>query len=614
MSGFAGVVSLDGAPSDARLFERMAQTLAFRGPDGTHILTKPGAGFCFTFLRTGPARQCPSQPCSLDGRIWLLGDVRLDGRNDLRRKLEQLGDVFDGDPADEELILRAWRRWREDSLPFLIGDYSFALWDSDARQLWCARDLMGARPFFYAQAGNRLYFSNTLDTIRCAPDISNALDDHFIADFLLQGWCSDLARSAFRDIARLRPGHALQYSVAGLQVRRFASLPVEEPLWLEREEEYVEQFRSLLEQAILDRLPRGPAAIFMSGGLDSTSVAAIAVHTAKKNRLPLNLRAYTVDCEPVLPDEEGRLALLVSKRLGISTEIQQGTSCRPFQNYDDSRLRMPEPFHEPYRSLYLQQVSQIAKHSRVALNGYGGDGIMTGQAWPYLVYLARGFRLMAIGSVFGKYIFTHRKIPPLRGGFRSRIQRAFGINNGAADYPPWLEAGLQKRMGLANRWEELHSPREKAHPWHPDAADSINAGLWATVLETEDAGWTQTPLESRAPLLDMRIQRFLLRVPPLPLCIDKELLRRAVRGFLPEQVRLRAKTPFRSDLLALQIKSDQWNPLPLPGPHRAVLQFVDWSRLQASIENAHQGTLWRDLRPFSLLYWLQNLESHPANQ
>ena len=614
MSGFAGVVSLDGAPPNVGLLERMAQTLAFRGPDGAHITAKPGAGFCFTLLRTGPAPQCPSQPCSLDERIWLLGDVRLDGRNDLRRKLEQHGDEFDGDVTDEELVLRAWRRWREDSLPDLIGDYSFALWDAEARHLWCARDLMGARPFFYAQARNRLYFSNTLNTIRCAREISRTLDDHFIGDFLLQGWCSDLARSAFRDIARLRPGHALQYSDAGMHVRRFASLPIEEPLWLKREEEYVEQFRSLLEQAIRDRLPRGPAAIFMSGGLDSTSVAAVAVHAAKKNRLPLNLRAYTVDCEPVFPDEEGRLALLVSEHIGISTEIQQGTSCCPFQNYDDSRLRMPEPFHEPYRSLYLQQVSQIAKHSRVALNGYGGDGIMTGQSWPYLVYLARGFRLIAIGSVFGKYIFTHRKIPPLRGGFRSRIQRAFGFKHEAADYPPWLETGFLKRMDLANRWKELHSPREKGHPWYPDAADSINAGLWATVLETEDAGWTQTPLESRAPLLDMRIHHFLLRVPPLPLCIDKELLRRAVRVFLPEKIRLRAKTPFRGDLLAFQVKNKEWNPLPLPGPHPAVLQFVDWSRLQASIESAHGGNLWRDLRPFSLLYWLQNLEGQPADQ
>ena len=236
MSGFAAIISLDGAPPDQRTLERMAQKLAFRGPDGTHIATKPGAGFCFTFLRTGPAPQCPSQPCSLDGRVWLLGDVRLDGN-----------------VTDEELVLRARRRWEKASLPELIGDYSFALWDKETRQLWCARDLMGARPFFYAQSGNHLYFSNTLNAIRCAPAISSALDNHFIGDFLLQGCCSYPERTAFRYISRLPAGYKLRFSKDGLLVQQYTTVPIEEPLWLKRDEEYVEQFRSLLERAVADQ-------------------------------------------------------------------------------------------------------------------------------------------------------------------------------------------------------------------------------------------------------------------------------------------------------------------------------------------------------------------------
>jgi len=120
----------------------------FADPMALTSQRKPGAGFCFTFLRTGPAPQCPSQPCSIDGRVWLIGDVRLDGRDDLRRKLEQHGDEIGLNVTDEELVLRAWHRWREDALPDLMGDYSFALWDAEARQLCCVRDLMGARPFF----------------------------------------------------------------------------------------------------------------------------------------------------------------------------------------------------------------------------------------------------------------------------------------------------------------------------------------------------------------------------------------------------------------------------------------------------------------------------------
>ena len=236
MSGFAGIISTDGATPDQSLLERFAAHLAFRGPDGTHISTQPGAGFCFTFLRTGPAPQSSAQPCSLDQRVWLLGDFRLDARDDLRRQLEQAGELLPPDVTDEELVLRAWRQRGEECLADLLGEFAFALWDAEARRLLCVRDLLGLRPFYYSLAGERLYFSNTLDVLRLVPDLSSELDSVFIGDFLLQDSCADPARTAFRSIARLPGGHVLRYSKDGVEVRRYASLPIEEPLWLKRPE------------------------------------------------------------------------------------------------------------------------------------------------------------------------------------------------------------------------------------------------------------------------------------------------------------------------------------------------------------------------------------------
>src|SRR5277367_4799974 len=259
MSGFAGVVRADGGTPDPKLIASMAERLAFRGPDATQTWLRPDAGFAFTLLRTGPSPQAASQPCSLDGRVWLLGDVRLDGRAELRRKLEQFGDAPSLDATNEELILRAWRRWADKSFELLIGDFSFALWDAEARELWCVRDLPGARPFFYAHADNQLAFSNTLDVVRLEPKVSSKLDLRFIGDFLLQSWCPDGERTAFLDVRRLPPGHALKYSNGEPSVRRYAALPVEEPLYLKRPEEYVEQFRGYFEEAVRDRLPKGPA-------------------------------------------------------------------------------------------------------------------------------------------------------------------------------------------------------------------------------------------------------------------------------------------------------------------------------------------------------------------
>ncbi len=276
MSGFAGFVSAGEDAPDPRLLECMAARLAFRGPDATQIWSRAGAGFCFTLLRTGPAPQASEQPCTLDGRVWLLGDVRLDGREELRRELEQRDESIPASATDEELVLRAWRQWGEAGLPKLLGDLSFAIWDAAARQLRCVRDLIGARPFFYARSGDGFYFSNTLEVLRLAPGVSSELDPQFIGDFLLRDWCQDGERSVYQDIRRLPAGHALIYSDEELCVRSYTHFSVEEPLLLDRPEEYVEQFQELLEMAVRDRLPHRPCGIFLSGGLDSTSIAAVA--------------------------------------------------------------------------------------------------------------------------------------------------------------------------------------------------------------------------------------------------------------------------------------------------------------------------------------------------
>ncbi len=608
MSGFAGIVSLDGAPPDARLLERMAQTLAFRGPDGTHITTKPGAGFCFTFLRTGPAPQCPSQPCSLDGRVWLLGDVRLDGRDDLRRKLEQHGDEISENVTDEELVLRAWHRWREDALPELIGDYSVALWDTEARQLCCVRDLMGARPFYYAKAGNRLYFSNTLNAIRCVPEISTELDDHFIGDFLLEGWNSDGVRTAFRYLSRLPAAHSLLYSNQAVRVSRYTSLPIEEPLQLKRIEEYVEQFREVLDQAVAERLPRGPAAILMSGGLDSTSVAAIAQHSARRRESPLQLRAYTLDYQPLFDDREGRLASAAAKFIGIPIKIRSAAFHLPFAGWDDQLPPMPEPCHDPFRRLYVEQNQQIAEYARVVLNGYGGDGVLTGQSWPYLLHLIRGRHFWDLGRSFGGYLLKHGRIPPLRGGFRGALKNWFHPQDPMARYPKWLSPDFEKKVDLRERWHEMQRPFQSAHPWHPKAHSVLNGLFLSSILESEEPTWSGVPVVPRAPLLDLRLQRFLMRVPPVPLCVDKELLRRALRGLLPKEVLLRAKTIFQGDQVAMQIERHLWSPLPLPAPTGTIRKFVVWEKLGELVRTVPITFPWADLRPVSLMYWLRAIE------
>jgi len=276
MSGFFGVLRPDGAAINQEWLAQLAAKLSFRGPDGTNVRAQDGWGCSFAFLQTDPGRQALQQPVTLDGRFWLLGHVRLDARDALLHRLSGNGRSPVQGATDEDLLLLAWRQWGEVSLEDLLGDFSFALWDIVEKQLWCARDFIGAHPFFYAHAAGALYFSDTLQVLRAVPGISSRLDDLFIGDFLLDGLCADPTRTVYAGIRRLAPGHLLKYDGGRVEVQRFLQLPIEEPLHLRRPAEYTEAYRELLLQAVRDRMPDAAASLYLSGGLDSGSVCAFA--------------------------------------------------------------------------------------------------------------------------------------------------------------------------------------------------------------------------------------------------------------------------------------------------------------------------------------------------
>ena len=278
MSGFAGVVRTDGAPMDESLAWRLAEQLEFRGPDRTTVrAVGSSAAFCFTFARTGPAPQSCDLPIAVDGEQWLIGDIRLDGRDALRDALGKKEQLLGEPCTDEELALHAWRVHGPEAGNLLLGEFAFGVWEPGRREFSALRDVIGAKPFFYAQAGEVFCFSNTLEALRIVPGIDLRLDEHFVGDFLLQGWCSDLERTVHRGIRRLRPGHLLELREGSVAQRRVAQLPIEEPLHYRRDSDYVEHFQLLLSAAVRERLPYGQAVFYLSGGLDSISVAAVAV-------------------------------------------------------------------------------------------------------------------------------------------------------------------------------------------------------------------------------------------------------------------------------------------------------------------------------------------------
>ncbi|MEY2539288.1 MAG: hypothetical protein QOG67_3028, partial [Verrucomicrobiota bacterium] len=293
MSGVVGIYNIDGAPVSRPLLEQMTSSLAYRGPDRQHVWVRDSIGFGHTLLATTWESKCECQPLTLDDTVWIVADARLDGRSELLEKLRAHFHQPLAAAPDSELILRAYQAWGEDCVAQLYGDFAFAIWDSRHRRLFCARDQLGVKPLYYAVAGRSFLFSNTLNCLRTHPGVSDSLNDLAIADYLLFGFPQDPAATSFADIQRLPPAHTLAVSDSVSAPRRYWSLAPYSSIRYAKSDDYVGAFHEILRSAVEDRLRCDRAGMFLSGGMDSSAIAATVLDVCSSRGAAMELNAYT---------------------------------------------------------------------------------------------------------------------------------------------------------------------------------------------------------------------------------------------------------------------------------------------------------------------------------
>ncbi len=390
MSGIVGIIGSE-AGVDRTLLQRLTDFLSFRGPDGGAVWCDDTAGFGRAWFDTAREAAGREPPFTLDGHAFVVADARLDGRAELLRQLRDRGATCADTATDAELLLHAYRSWGEDCVAHLLGDFAFAIWDAVARRLFAARDHLGIKPFFFAEIDGGILFGNTLNCLRQHPDVSARLNELAIADHLLFGLNHDLATTTFTDIQRLPPAHALTWSNGRWQTRRYWSPPTDGSIRYRDPRDYVDHFRDLLRTAVADRLPAGNVAISMSGGLDSTSLAALAKDVLTSRPEVGQLHAFTVVSDRLIPDEERHYAGLAAEALGVPIRYLSADDYLPFQDTAAGGRHFPEPLDDPFTGRMVGHLDQAATHARVGLSGEGGDAVLHGSP-NYLMSLLRQWR------------------------------------------------------------------------------------------------------------------------------------------------------------------------------------------------------------------------------
>ena len=278
MCGIAGFVTVRPMEPNRPLIERMTDIIRHRGPDDSGFYQDNWASLghrrlSIVDLATG------QQPMSNeDGGLWITYNGELFNHADLRPILEQAGHRY-ATRSDTEAILHAFEEYGPGCLDRFRGMFSFAIWDKNARRLFCARDRLGKKPFYYYWDGSLFAFASEIKALLEHPGISASFEESLLPEYLAFGYVSE-ERTLFSRIRKLMPGHHLTLDVSGerpaLEIRRYWEIPEGAPVEKRDDQSWIRECRQRLEETVRMRLMSDvPLGMFLSGGLDSSAIAAL---------------------------------------------------------------------------------------------------------------------------------------------------------------------------------------------------------------------------------------------------------------------------------------------------------------------------------------------------
>ena len=368
------------APGEAK---GMAAVLAALAGYGAHA-AEWSDGPIVLGSRRGPSDEGADPPLCVEPGLAVAADARLDDRDALCGALG-VPPAARGSLADGDLILRAWRRWGRDCPNHLLGDYAFAVWDAAKRTLFCARDHVGAKPFYYAFPPNGFVFAGAVEGVLAAPGVSGELDEESVAEHLTGIALLTTTRTFFKAVRKLPPGHTLTVDCDSL--RQGASSP-RSPARPERywrpehapraraasDDAYAEELLEVCTRAVEDRLRGpGPVGAHLSGGLDSSGIAVLAARALRRRGLPAPLAfSWLPALDGEAPAHAKEYALIDAV---CAQEDLQVSHCALSPGDVLAVLRRDGAFPGVHVQMNEEAVQRCAAASgvRVLLSGWGGD-------------------------------------------------------------------------------------------------------------------------------------------------------------------------------------------------------------------------------------------------
>lgn len=563
MSAIFGIINLNDQPVDRANLDRMNAALEHHGADGGGVWTNGAAGLGQRLMCFTPEDRFERQPLlNADGQRVLVTDARIDNRPELTDELD-ISPVEARKLPDSAFILRTWEKWGEDCMHHLIGVFAFALWDARTQRLFVARSPIAAPALLYYSTPHVFAFATMPKGLHALPFVPRVLNEERLTDLLVD-MGGGPRTTLYRDIYYLPTGHSLTVGRDGVNVRRYWQPDLKREIRFPRDEDYLAAFDEMLARVVSDHLRSAtPAGVMMSGGLDSTSIAATAARLLKPEgkRLAAFTEVPRAGFDGPVPkgryaDETPFVQAIARMYHNLDLNLVRTDGRTFLDDLDRLFFHLEAPFRNASNRVWIEAIFQEAQRQgvRVLLDGAQGNLTVSWNGSGLLPELLRGC----------KWARALREAQAMarRGAARSTFRALVGQG---------IMPLLPTPLWLAVEWLRGKPEARSAHPWraysaiHPGFAAAHKLGarareqghdfryrptvnsrqVLAEALASQDFGAYITAframlgVDMRSPLADVRLAEFCLALPEEQYLRDGEprsLVRRAMADRLPPEV------------------------------------------------------------------------------
>jgi asparagine synthase (glutamine-hydrolysing) len=580
MCGIAGIVDLGGRRMIRDdIVQRMTQAIFHRGPDEEGYFKAPGVVFGSRRLSIVGLADGQQPVSNEDRSVSAVFNGEFFDYPERRAELEAHGHRLVSH-CDTEIIPHFWEERQEGMFERLRGQFALALWDERRHRLVLGRDRFGICPLYWTRQGDWLLFASEIKALLASgmvpaqPDLRGI--DHIFTFAALPG-----PITCFEGVQLLPAGHYLQITPAS--DHGATSVISERTYWEmdfpDRGDEnrgpdsraLVDRFEKVMLEAVEKRLRADvPVGSYLSGGVDSSIIAALACHLKGPA-----INTYTIRVDAPELDELSA-ANLVARHIGTKPPIVQDCRADDVLNTYPQLIEAAEaPVIDTSCAALLQLAHRVhACGQKVVLTGEGADEWLVGYPW-YKAAKALGFLDLLPGLPLSdrarRSYLSLRKVPQYPREFRRMVEESVGGPNAWIDAYGLLAlsklrfyaAPMRDVLEKFNPWTDLHIPLERAKRWHP-----LNRGIWIAARVTlaghllqakGDRVSMHSSVEVRYPFLDEEVFDFLAGVHPrwkLRGFRDKYLLRLLAERWLPPSVYRRRKVIFRAPLDSFHIEPE----------------------------------------------------------